>query len=74
MSKNIEDLFKDLVEIKKKFENFENETLKKRTSQLIEFKRQENKILLEIVESNKKYIESIKLNDKNIWDELHSVN
>ena len=68
----IDNLYKKLLEIKNKIKTFEKDLLIEKTKQFVELKKEENKLLAEILELNKKTIEQTKESNLDSWTLLHS--
>ena len=67
-----DNLYKKLTEVQNKLNTFEKEIVKTKMNTFIELKKEENKILLEIIEYNKSLIEKTKESNLDIWTYLHT--
>jgi hypothetical protein len=67
-------LYKKLTEIRNKLTTFEKEIIKAKLDKFIELKKEENKILLELIEYNKTLVDKTKTKETNldIWTYLHT--
>jgi hypothetical protein len=68
----METLDKKLLEIRNKINTFEKEFIAEKTRRFVELKKEENKILCEMIEMNKKLIELTKEETLDMWTLLHS--
>jgi hypothetical protein len=65
-------LYKKLTEIRNKLSTFEKEIIKAKLDKFIELKKEENKILLELIEYNKTLVDKTKETNLDIWTYLHT--
>ena len=67
-----DNLYKKLTEVQNKLNTFEKEIVNLKMNKFIELKKEENKILLEIIEYNKSLVEKTKETNLDIWTSLHT--
>ena len=67
-----DDLYKKLSDVRNKLNTFEKEIVKIKLEKFIELKKEENKILLELIEYNKTLVEKTKETGVDIWTYLHT--
>jgi len=67
-----DNLYKKLTEVQNKLNTFEKEIVNLKMNKFIELKKEENKILLEIIEYNKLLVEKTKETNLDIWTSLHT--